>query len=99
MKTQNQEGLLINHDEETNKSCPYSGIPDENEELKPVIVKNKLKRCDHENCFSTLLHMSTKKFRRERMKTRVSIRGVKSLWVERRFIPADHWVICAICSF
>ena len=33
---------------------------------------------------------------------RVSIRGVKSLWVDRRFIPADqgsYWVICAICSF
>ena len=39
MKIQNQENLLIN-DEETNKSCPYSGIPDENEELRPVIVKN-----------------------------------------------------------
>ena len=98
MKIQNQENLSIN-DEETNKSCPYCDIFDENEELRPKIVKNKLQRCDHENCFSTLLHMSTKKFRRERMKTRVSIRGVKSLWVERRFIPADHWVICAICSF
>ena len=63
MKTQNQEGLLINHDEETNKSCPYCDIFDENEELRPKIVKNKLQRCDHENCFSTLLHMSTKKFK------------------------------------
>ena len=62
MKIQNQEKLLIN-DEETNKSCPYCDILDENEELRPKIVKNKLQRCDHENCFSTLLHMSTKKFR------------------------------------
>ena len=34
--------------------------------------------------------------------TRVSIRGVESLWVDCRFIPADqgsHWVICAICSY
>ena len=33
---------------------------------------------------------------------RVSIRGVKSLWVDRRFIPADqgsYWVICAILLF
>ena len=63
MKTQNQEGLLINHDEETNKSCPYCGISDENEELRPEIVKDELQRCEHENCFSTLLHMSTKKFK------------------------------------
>ena len=62
MKIQNQENLLIN-DEETNKSCPYCDIFDENEELRPKIVKNKLQRCDHENCFSTLLHMSTKKFK------------------------------------
>ena len=37
-----------------------------------------------------------------RQDIRVSIRGVKSLWVDRRFIPADqgsYWVICAICSF
>ena len=37
-----------------------------------------------------------------RVKSRVSIQGVKSLWVDRRFIPADqgsYWVICAICSF
>ena len=44
-------------------------------------------RCSFESCTS---------------KGRVSIRGVKSLWVDRRFIPADqgsYWVICAICSF
>ena len=37
-----------------------------------------------------------------RSNPRVSIRGVKSLWVDRRFMPADqgsYWVICAICSF
>ena len=37
-----------------------------------------------------------------RVQIRVSIRGDKSLWVDRRFIPADqgsYWVICAICSF
>ena len=34
--------------------------------------------------------------------TRVTIRGVKSLWVDCRFIPADlgsYWVICTIYSF
>ena len=61
MKIQNQEGLLINDDEETNKSCPYCGIFDENEKLRPEIVKNELRRVDHVNCFSTFLHMSTKK--------------------------------------
>ena len=33
---------------------------------------------------------------------RVSIRVVKSLWVDCRFNPTDHgsyWLICAICSF
>ena len=63
MKIQNQENLLIN-DEETNKECPYCKIPDGNEELRPEIVKNELQRVDHENCFSTLLHMSTKKSKR-----------------------------------
>ena len=64
---------------------------EENQEM-PVLdnefVTESEQRISCENC--------------ERPKGRVSIRGVKSLWVDSRFIPADqgsYWVICAICSF
>ena len=38
----------------------------------------------------------------KKVRTRVSVQGVESLWGDCRFIPADwglYYMICAFCSF